>query len=90
MLDAKSVKCLFTFFRKEDQIKKDEQYARTLQELERGSPSEAILGSELSQTRETGDQGNEQSWLGQVRCLTATCSKTACFMLQFCVVTTSI
>ena len=82
---------MFVFvFRQEEQIKKDEQLARTLQEFERGSPPETIRGSELSQTRETGDQGNEQGWRGQVTCLTATCSKTSCFMLQFPVVITSI
>ena len=90
MLPAKGAKCLFIFVRKEGQINKNEQYAQTLQELERGSPPDAILGSELLQTRETADQGNEQSWLAQVRWLTATCSKTACFMLHFPVVKTSI
>ena len=56
MLPAKGAKCLFIFVRKEGQINKNEQYAQTLQELERGSPPDAILGSELLQTHEKSVQ----------------------------------
>ncbi|KAL9988510.1 hypothetical protein ACROYT_G002964 [Oculina patagonica] len=55
--------------RKEDQIKKDEQFARVLQEQEQGSSSTSPESrcSDLSpQTRVSGDQqGSEQARMGQ-------------------------
>jgi len=59
---------LFIFFRKEEQIKKDEQLARALQEqLERDTPPETRCNELTSQTLVSGDQqGNEQIRRGQV------------------------
>ena len=60
------------FIRKEEQIKKDEQFARVLQEQIEPNNSTTppeTRGNELpSQTRVNGDQqGNEQVRRGQVR-----------------------
>ena len=58
---------LFIKFRKEEQIKKDEQLARAYQEqLDISTPPDTI-GSELSQTLENTDRGSEQARRGQVR-----------------------
>lgn len=64
--------CLLLFIRKEEQIKKDEQYARVLQEqMDQNSPTttQETRGSDLSpQTHVSGDQpGSEQVRRGQVR-----------------------
>lgn len=62
--------CLLVFIRKEDQIKKDEQFARVLQEQEgSSSTSPETRCSDLSpQTRVSGDQqGSEQVRIGQVQ-----------------------
>lgn len=63
---------LFLLIRKEEQIKKDEQYARVLQEqMDQNSSTTTpeTRGSDLSpQTRVGGDQpGSEQVRRGQVR-----------------------